>query len=353
MPRRGPFPNTEKQMYEVLIRLPRDEGIGFNELWRKLKSEGVGMSFSTLTKRLRKMSDEGHVGVIIQEKAAKIPKHLYHKTASGSRLQQYLENKLSLQRFPTKRIISVHQGKIKYDGIIFGEVPYTYEIELDARGLSKKKEKDISEFIGVVSETIVSTVAERLYNASSGFISLLGDGKTEEAVEHLKRSLSFSLRMTLAFDGRRKDFQRMWDAMLKREDELSRVVSAVRTPTYGELLGCLILALFTPFIPRDKFPYKLSTMKGWARLITDFSNRWRKEKKVPLLEEEEVLRYLTEQEQKGYLTIRRLRVETGILEFAKKMPEPKPEEIYSFLLNFLSGLKSLTESQDKQAIIRN
>jgi len=313
MARRGPFPKTEEQQYQVLSHLPSDNGVGFNELWRKLKSENVGVSFSTLTRTLKSLRSEKCVGMKVSRRGHKIPNHLYRK-------------------------------------IIFGEIPYTCEVEVSSENLTGDKEKQISVFVGSVGETVVSSIAEILGRAYSGFISILGEGRMQEAVDYLKKMLSFNLRLTVAFDGHRVAFDESWDSLLRDEAELLNAIRAVKAPSYSELLGCWILSLLSPLIPVEKFSYDLTNIEGWVKLITDNGNKWRASKGIPLLSEQEVQLFLKEQMQKGAISIKPVRREFGLLEFHEKMPEPQPEEFYSFLLGLFSAMKSLLENETPETV---
>lgn len=343
--RRGPFPKTEEQHYQVLSHLPADRGVGFNELWRKLKAENIGMSFSTLTKTLKSLRSEKYVEMGVSRRGYKIPSHFYRKTSVGVEYEELLGDKLGLLKASTKRVIKAHRGKIRYDEIIFGEIPYTCEVELSSKNLTEEKEKQISVFVGSVGETVVSSIAEILGRAYSGFISLLGDGRTKEAVDYLKEMLLFNLRLTVAFDGHRVAFDESWDSLLQDETELLNAIRAVKAPSYSELLGCWILSLLSPLMPVEKFSYDLTSIEGWAKLITENGNKWRASKGMPLLSEQDVQFFLKEQMQRGAISIRPVRREFGLLEFHEKMPEPQPEEFYSFLLGLFSAMKSLLENE--------
>jgi len=348
--RRGPFPKTEEQQYQVLSHLPTDGGVGFNELWRKLRSENIGVSFSTLTKTLKSLRSEKYVEMGVSRRRYKIPNHLYRKTGVGVEYEELLGDKLGLLKTSTKRVIKAHRGKIRYDEIIFGEIPYTCEVELSSKNLTEDKEKQISVFVGSVGETVVSSIAEILGRAYSGFISLLGDGRTKEAVDYLKKMLSFNLRLTVAFDGHRVAFDESWDSLLQDEAELLNAIRAVKAPSYSELLGCWILSLLSPLMPVEKFSYDLTSIEGWAKLMTENGNKWRASKGMPLLFEQDVQFFLKEQMQKGAISIRPVRREFGLLEFHEKMPEPQPEEFYSFLLGLFSAMKSLLENETPKVI---
>ena len=47
------------------------------------------------------------------------------------------------------------------------------------------------------------------------------------------------------------------------------------------------MTLLSPLLSPQEFPYDLSTLDGWATLIEAYGNKWRKEKGVPLLWENE------------------------------------------------------------------
>jgi DNA-binding HxlR family transcriptional regulator len=346
MVKRGPLPNNEQQRYVVLAHLPTEGGVGFNELWRNLKSNGVGMSFSTLTKALKSLSEENCVSVELHGSESKIPRHLYKKVESGIAYEQYLRDRLGLESVPTKRTVKIHKGEIRYDRIIFGEIPYTCEIELSSTDLDKKKEDEISRFVQTASSTIVPTVAEILNKAYTGFISLLGQGSKREAVRFLSNGLSFKLKLTLMYDGSKTPFDQDCSLLLQNDKELSEVTEAIASPSHIELLGCWMLSLLKPLVPPERFPYDLSDNEGWARFITDQSNQWRREKGLPLLEQKGVRRFLDEQISKGFISIKHIRSEYGMLEFNEKMPEPQPEEFYSFILNLLGSIGFLLDETD-------
>jgi DNA-binding HxlR family transcriptional regulator len=350
LPRRGPLPRIEERHYQVLSHLPTDKGVGFNELWRKLKSENIGVSFSTLTRTLNSLRSEKCVKMDVSRLGNKIPSHLYSKTSLGAEYEELLRDKLGLLKASTKRVIKAHRAKIRYDEIIFGEIPYTCEVELSSKNLTEEKEKQISIFVGSVGETVVSSIAEILGRAYSGFISILGEGRTKEAVDYLKKMLSFNLRLTVAFDGHRVAFDESWDSLLQDEEELLNAIRAVKAPSYSELLGCWILSLLSPLMPAEKFPYDLTSIEGWTKLITDNGNKLRASKGLPLLSEQEVQLFLKEQMQRGAISIRLVRREFGLLEFHEKMPEPQPEEFYSFLLGLFSAMKSLLENKTPEVM---
>jgi len=345
--KRGPLPNREQQQQVVLTHLPTETGVGFNELWRRLKSDGAGMSFSTLTKALKSLSKEDCISVDLHGSQSKIPRHLYKKTESGIAYERYLGDKHGLQSVPTRRIVKIHKGEIRYDRIIFGEIPYTCEVELSSPDLDKKKEEEISRFVQTASNAVVPTVAEIMNKAYTGFIALLREGSKREAVRFLSNAFSFKLRLTLVYDGGKTRLDEDLSSLLQNEKELSEITEATTQPSYVELLGCWLLSLLKPLVPPERFPYDLAGNESWARLITDQSNRWRREKGFPLLEETDVRRYLEEQIEKGFISIRPIHSEYGMLEFNEKMPEPQPEQFYSFMLSLLGSIGFLLDEMDK------
>ena len=88
----------------------------------------------------------------------------------------------------------------------------------------------------------------------------------------------------------------------------------------------------------------MTKISGWAQLITERSNKIRAEKKLPLLDKEQVQLHLNEQIDKGMISITPVHVDTGIIQFHDRLPSPEPEESYSFLLGLTSTLKSIFES---------
>jgi len=305
------------------------------------------MSFSTLTKTLKNLSRENCVSVELHGKASKIPKHLYKKIESGIAYEHYLGDRLGLQGVPTKRIVKIHKGEMRYDKIIFGEIPYTCEVELFCPDLDKKKEDEISRFIETASSAVVPTIAEILNKAYTEFITLLRKGSKREAVEFLSNALSFKFKLTLAYNGSKTRLDEDLGPLLQNGKELSKVTDAITYPSYVELLGCWLLSLLKPLIPPEKLPYSLTDKESWTSFITDQSNRWRREKGLPLLEHGDVRQFLAEQMEKGFISLRPIHSDYGMLEFNEKMPEPQPEEFYAFILNLLGSIGLLLDETEK------
>ena len=191
MVRRGPFVDMENKDLEILSHLSLDKGIGFNELWRTLKKDGLGMSFSTLSNVLKRLRKENYVNVDMKTSDQKIPRHHYCKTKSGFEYERHINDKINTFSFPTKRIIKSHKSEIKFNQMIVGEMPYTCEIDLSSSYLTKEKEEKISGLIETFGDTLIPNIAETLSKAYSGFTSLLGRGSIEESVDYLKKALSF------------------------------------------------------------------------------------------------------------------------------------------------------------------
>ena len=343
MTRPGPIANIEEQDLQTLNFLPQESGVGFNELWRRLKAGGHSVSYSTLSKTLKRLQSQGYVDFIVETEKRKIPQHVYTKTGHGQEYELHLSDKLRLSLADTKKIVKARRGEIKYNQAILGEIPYTCEIELSAPSLTQEKEEAITTFAGTVGDTVTSNIAEILNQAYSGFISLLGDGKKSEAFDYLKKALAFKLKLTIAFDGSRAALDDHLQRTLEYNEELSTAVQAINTPSYTELLSCWIYSLLNIIIPAEKFPYDLTKISGWAQLITERSNKIRTEKKLPLLDQEQVQLHLNEQIDKGMISITPVHVDTGIIQFHDRLPSPEPEESYSFLLGLTSTLKSMFE----------
>ncbi|MEM4246601.1 MAG: hypothetical protein QW390_04835 [Candidatus Bathyarchaeia archaeon] len=344
MPRRGPFPETEKQDLSTLSTIPEDSGIGFNELWRRLKQKGTSLSYTTLAKTLKRLTKADYVQVRVKRGKAKIAQRAYTKTSQGKAYEQHLASKLRASSVPSKSFIKVREGSIKYGQIIFSSFPFTYELELSAPKADEKAEENITRLVGDMGETLIHNVAEILNATYSKFLTDFSTGSLRRAFNGLKEGLNFQLRLTLAFDGRRVKLDKIAERMQENEDELLSALQAIRTPSQTELLGCWIMTLLSPLIPPQDFPYDLSSVDGWAKLIEEYGNRWRRSKGVPPLKRSDIEGYLKELIQRGQLAIRPIRLNSGILEF-KEMPEPQPEEFYSFLLSIFSGMKSLLSEQ--------
>jgi len=342
--RRGPFPEPEKQNSLILQNLSTEKPVGFNELWRSLKRGDISLSFTTLAKTLKRLMKDDYVQMTIKRGKTKIPKRLYAKTRRGAEYEQHLQGKLGFSDVSAKRIIRVREGTIKYNDIIFSNFPFTYELELSSANVDKEAENTISKFVGDMGETLIHNLAEILNKAYSRFLSSFSEGSAKDAFTLLKEGLAFRFRVTLAFDGRRVRLDPIAQRIQSNEDEYLHAVHAVKTPSYTELLGCWMLTLLSPLIPPEEFRYDLATVEGWANLIEEYGNRWRRNKGVPLLKRDEIAAYLNDLVAKGEISIRPVRVASGLLEF-KRMPEPQPEEFYSFLLSLFSGMKSVLEDR--------
>ena len=344
MPRRGPFPEPEKQNLTILSKLSTESGIGFNELWRKLKQSNISLSFTTLTKTLRRLVKENYVQVKIKKGKAKISKRIYTKTALGSTYEKHLSSKLGFSKTPLKRILKIREGSIKYNQVIFSNFPFTYELELSSPKIDKDVEENIAKFVGDIGETLIHNIAEIMNRTYSNFLSSFVTGSVKDAFKNLKNGLDFRLKMTLAFDGRHVRFDEVTKRMQTNEDELLQSLHAIKIPSQTELLGCWMLTLLSPLMSPEDFSYDLSNVKEWARLIENYGNRWRRSKGVPLLKKNDVEEYLSGLIQKGDLAIRPFHATLGLLEF-KEIPEPQPEEFYAFLSSIFSGMKSILEEK--------
>ncbi len=58
---RGPIPQPDKQDQMIISRLSTKKGIGFNQLWRQLKNDNMSLSFSTLSKTLKRLINQHYV----------------------------------------------------------------------------------------------------------------------------------------------------------------------------------------------------------------------------------------------------------------------------------------------------
>ncbi len=344
MPRRGPYVDKEKQDFEILRHLSSDKKVGFNELWRMLKQDDIGMSYSTLSRILKRLLNEEYVAVTKETISQKIPRHLYYKTESGIEYQQHLEDKIRLFDFPTRKIVKVHKSEIKFNQEILGEIPYTCEIRLSSQKLTKEKEEEISKLIETSSDILLSNIAESLNKAYSDFITLLGKGEIEDGINHLKKALSFNLRLTIIFDGYRVAISKDWQKKVQQELEDLNIPNAIKIPSDMELLSSWIYGLINQIFHPDDFQYDLSNLNGWSRFITDCTNKWRKDKGIPALEEQSVKAFLEEQVEKGTISIKPINVSSGILQFHEKIPDLHMDESYSFLLGLISSLKSMAEN---------
>ncbi|MBS7622062.1 hypothetical protein KEJ39_00070 [Candidatus Bathyarchaeota archaeon] len=343
MTRPGPIASTEEQDLKVLTHLRRDSGVGFNELWRRIKTDGHGVSYSTLSNTLKRLRTHDYVEFVTVGARKKIPQHMYYKTERGRDYELHLNDKLRLSLAEPKKIVKARRGEIRYNQVIFGEVPYTCEIELSAPNLTREKEEAITAFAGTVGDTVTANIAETLNQAYSGFISLLGSGKREEAFDHLKRALGFKLKLTIAFDGSRVAVDEAWQQPLKDQNALSTVANSINTPSYMELLSCWIFSLLSIIFPNEKHPYDLTEVEGWAQLVTERSNKIRSEKRLPLLKLAQVRQYLKEQIDEGKISITPVHLDTGIMQFHDEIPRSDPEESYSFILGLTSTLKTMIE----------
>jgi DNA-binding HxlR family transcriptional regulator len=342
--RPSPRASIEEQDLQVLTHLQQRVGVGFNELWRRLKTSGHGMSYTTLAKTLRRLLSQGYVGFAVTESQKKIPRHAYSKTEHGREYELYLNDKLGLSMAKTRRIVKARRGEIRYNQMILGRIPYTCEIELSAPNLTREKEEEIAEFTGTVGDTITSNIAESLNQAYSGFIALLGDGKTKEAFEYLKDALAFKFKLTIAFDGNRVAADDAWQQSLADEGELNTTIQTINTPSYTELFGCWIYSLLNIVLPKQDFSYDLTRVEGWAQMITERSNRIRAERKLPLLDQVQVQAYLSEQIEKGTISIAPVNLITGMLQLHDSLQSFEPDESFSFMLGLASALRGAFEN---------
>ncbi|MFC1507068.1 hypothetical protein ACFLQ6_08360 [Thermoproteota archaeon] len=344
MTRPGPIANIEEQDLQVLNCLSIENGVGFNELWRKLKAKGHGVSYTTLSNTLKRLESQKCVNYQVEEARKKIPQHIYSKTKHGVDYQLHLNDKFRLSMSKTRKIVKARKGQIKYNQIILGELPYTCEIELAASNLTKEKEEAITDFMGTVGDTVTSNVAETLNLAYSGFIALLSRGNKKEAFEYLKKALRFKLKFTVAFDGSRASVDETWKKTLENQDELTNAIQAINRPSHTELLSCWMFGLLNIIFPSEKSQFDLSNIDGWTKLITERSNTIRSEKKLPLLNENQVKIYLKEQVENGDISIRPIHLDTGIMQFHDRVPSQESEDSYSFVLGLTSSLKSMLEN---------
>jgi DNA-binding HxlR family transcriptional regulator len=344
MTRPGPIANIEEKDLQVLNCLSLENGVGFNELWRKLKANGHGVSYTTLSNTLKRLESQKCVNYQIEKAKKKIPQHIYLKTKHGMDYQLHLNDKLKLSMSKTRKIVKARKGQIKYNQIILGELPYTCEIELAASNLTKEKEESITDFMGTVGDTLTSNVAETLNQAYSGFIAHLSMGNKTEAFEYLKKALRFKLKFTVAFDGSRALVDEAWKKTLDNQNDLANAIQEINTPSHTELLSCWMFGLLSIIFPSRESPFDLSNIDGWTKLITERSNRIRAEKKLPLLNEDQVEKYLKEEVENGNISIRPIHLDTGIMQFHDRVPSQDSEDSYSFVLGLTSSLKSMLES---------
>ncbi|MEM3017784.1 MAG: hypothetical protein QXO25_02780, partial [Candidatus Bathyarchaeia archaeon] len=66
MTRPGPIASTEEQDLKVLTHLRREIGIGFNELWRRIKTDGHGVSYSTLSNTLKRLRAHEYIEFVTE-----------------------------------------------------------------------------------------------------------------------------------------------------------------------------------------------------------------------------------------------------------------------------------------------
>ncbi|MGQ9543636.1 MAG: hypothetical protein ACUVTM_06095 [Candidatus Bathyarchaeia archaeon] len=345
MTKPGPIPNFEGQDLQVLTHLTQDRGLGFNQLWRKLKANGYSISYSTLSNTLKRLSSQGYIEYSIEETKRKIPHHLYMKTEQGAEYEQHLNYKHGLAMGATRKIVKARRGELKYNQIILGEMPYTCEVELSPPPPTRDKEEEISRFVGAVGDTVISNIAESMNGAYSKFFNLLGEGKNEGAINHLKRALSFKLKLTLTFDGCKVAMDPSLHDTLQSLEETSSALQIIRKPSYTEMLSCQIFSLLNMIFSTERLPYDLTKVDGWSELITDYSNKIRVGKNLPLLDKETVKRYLQEQVDKGLISITPVHVESGIIHLHDKM-RVEPEEFYSFMVGLTSNLRALFEDSE-------
>lgn len=337
---RGPIPQPDKQDQTIISHLSTKKGIGFNQLWRQLKNDNMSLSFSTLSKTLKRLINQHYVQVKEIHGPLKIPQRLYTKTSHGAEYQQHLESKLGILESPTKHIIKVQQGTIQYNQQIFSNFPFSYELDLSAPSIDKQTEKIITTYIDDMGETVIHNIAEILNKTYSTFLHSFVENSMQKAFTQLQDGLNFQLKLTLAFDGKRLRLDDISTQLQTEENDLLHAIKAITVPSQTELLGCWIMTLLSPLLPQKDFPYDLSTLDGWATLIEEYGNRWRKEKGVPLLKKKDIKEYLQELIQKGDLSLQPIKVTSRLLNF-NKLPAPQPEEFYSFLLTIFSSMKSI------------
>jgi DNA-binding HxlR family transcriptional regulator len=122
MTRPGPIANIEEQDLQVLNCLSLENGVGFNELWRKLKAKGRGVSYTTLSNTLKRLESQKCVDYQVEKARKKIPQHIYSKTKHGVDYQLHLNDKFRLSMSKTRKIVKARKGQIKYNQIILGEL---------------------------------------------------------------------------------------------------------------------------------------------------------------------------------------------------------------------------------------
>lgn len=343
MPRRGPFVDIEKKDHQILNHLKLNEGTGFNQLWRMLKKDGISMSYSTLSKVLKRLKDGEYIESDVNSTGQKIPSHYYYKTKSGRVYEQHLSDKIRQASFPAKKIIKAHKSNLKLNQVIIGEIPYTCEIELSSPNLTHEKEEEISNLIETFSDILIPNIAESLNKAYSGALSLLTKGSIEDSKNYLRKALSFNLRLSIMFDGYNVAIKKNWQDKLKKELADLYSTKTIFDPTEIELLFCWLNGILGQILYANNFDYDLADLDGWAKLITNFSNEWRKKRDIPSLDEKKVKDFLKEQLRKGFISFKPTKLNTNILQFHRKFPEMHVDESYSFLLGLISSLKSMNE----------
>jgi len=102
--------------------------------------------------------------------------------------------------------------------------------------------------------------------------------------------------------------------------------------------------LLNIIFPSEESQFDLSNIDGWTKLITERSNNIRTEKKLPLLNENQVKIYLEEQVENGDISIRPIHLDTGIMQFHDRVTNQETEDSYSFVLGLTSSLKSMLEN---------
>jgi DNA-binding PadR family transcriptional regulator len=341
-----PLLNEESKRLLVLRHVPFEGGKGFNEIWRALKRDGVGLSYSTLSGALKALVEEGYVE-FRNVAGGGIPKRLYRKTSGGVEYELHLEGKTRVTGKSVKRIIKAKSAPTEYGQAIFSRFPFTFEIELSAEQIAGESEEALTRFVGDMGETLVHNMAEILNRAYTNFLSCLADGRSSEAVESLRRGLGFRLKLTYVFDGDRVKVDRVWSRLSTGEKELLEAGKSVLNPSYSEIMGAWLLSFLRPLNPEQLERFDLTRLEGWAELITEHGNQWRRVRGVPLLKKTRVYEYLKQLTSTGRLSIKPFKFNGATLEF-NGMPEPKPHEFYAFLAGMFSSIKTFLEGESPE-----
>ncbi|MEM2902667.1 MAG: hypothetical protein QXO32_08080 [Candidatus Bathyarchaeia archaeon] len=342
-----PLLDEEPKRLLVLRHVPFEGEKGFNEIWRTLKRDGVSLSYSTLSRALKTLVEEGCVE-FRRVAGGGIPKKLYRKTGRGVEYELHLEGKTRITGKSVRRIIKAKSTPAEYGQAIFSRFPFTFEIELSADQVAEESEEALTRFAGDMGETIVHNMAEILNHAYTNFLSCLADGRSSEAVESLRRGLGFRLKLTYVFDGDRVKVDRVWSRLSTGEKQLIEAGKSILNPSYAEIMGAWLLSFLRPLNPEQLERFDLTKLEGWAELIAEHGNQWRRVKGVPLLKKTRVYEYLKRLTSTGRLLIKPFKFDGATLEF-NGMPEPKPHEFYAFLAGMFSSIKTFLEGESPEA----